>query len=185
MTATAVKLERLQLSRADNARYYAPVAICVYIAALCVGLMITSAFLVHMQDVLALTFAGLFGLLLSGALGALFWYVQRRELRYWPMSTTQDAAANFDAVLQLMHAVGWQVSAQQRPARLRAHTSGALLHEGEVVEVQFREHEVLIASICDPKVGFSVIGSRRCKLNRERIRARLAGDSAAALGAAR
>src|SRR5271170_7959361 len=101
MTASSMKFERLQLSRADNARYYAPVAICVYIAAICVALMITSGFLIHMQDALALTFAGLFGLLLCAALGSLFWYVQRRELRFWRLTTTRQASANFEAVEQL------------------------------------------------------------------------------------
>ena len=42
--------------------------------------------------------------------------------------------------------------------------------EGEIVAVKFRQHDVLVASICDPGVGFSLVGRRRCTENRERVR---------------
>jgi hypothetical protein len=45
-----------------------------------------------------------------------------------------------------------------------------MLQEGERVAVQFRDQQVLIACICDPGVGFSLVGRRRCQHNREQVR---------------
>ena len=36
--------------------------------------------------------------------------------------------------------------------------------------VLLRERQVLIACICDPGVGFSLVGRRRCQHNRELVR---------------
>jgi hypothetical protein len=47
---------------------------------------------------------------------------------------------------------------------------GSLLTEGEIVAVKFRQSDVLVASICDPGVGFSLVGRRRCLQNREAVR---------------
>jgi hypothetical protein len=38
------------------------------------------------------------------------------------------------------------------------------------VVVLFRERQVLIACICDPGVGFSLVGRRRCQHNRELVK---------------
>ena len=63
--------ERLKLTGVDRLRYFAPTAICIYLAVLCVVLIITSAFIVSLQNAVAITVAGLFGLLLSSGLGLL------------------------------------------------------------------------------------------------------------------
>ena len=63
------QVERLRLAGMERAKYFAPVAICAYLAALCVALIITSAFLDGVRDAVAITAAGIFGLLVCGSLG--------------------------------------------------------------------------------------------------------------------
>jgi hypothetical protein len=106
--------ERLELTGVDRIRYFVPTAICIYLAALCAVLIVTSAFLV-------------------------------------------DRA-------------GWRILVQDPPRRLDAQTLGAILNIGERVVVQFRDHDVLIASICDPSIGFSLAGRRHCAGHREFVR---------------
>ena len=53
---------------------------------------------------------------------------------------------------------------------LLAQTSGALLDVGERVAVRFRDSDVLVASICDPSIGFSLAGRRHCADHREYVR---------------
>ncbi len=42
--------------------------------------------------------------------------------------------------------------------------------EGERVCVEFRDDQVLVASICDPNVGFSLVGHQRCVQHCEQVR---------------
>lgn len=165
-------IERLQLAGIERAQYFAPVAICGYLAALCLALTVTSAFLVNMRDARAITAAGIFGLLVSGGLGALVLRSQLRELRYVVVTTQSDPIANFEAVGRLAQSSGWHVTAEEPGRRLQApaRTPGSVLSEGEIVAVQFRQHEVLVASICDPAVGFSLVGRSRSTQNRELVR---------------
>ena len=44
----------MKLAGLERVKYFAPVAICVYLAVLCVGLIVTSAFVENMRDVLAI-----------------------------------------------------------------------------------------------------------------------------------
>jgi hypothetical protein len=162
--------ERLQLAGIERAKYFAPVAICGYLAALCLALIVTSPFLVNMHDAIAITAAGVFGLLASAGLGAIFLRSQLRELRYMVVPTLSDPIANFEAVGRLAQSSGWQVTSEEPGRRLQARTSGSILSEGEIVAVQFRQHDVLVASICDPGVGFSLVGRSRCIQNRELVR---------------
>ncbi len=169
-TAIAGRPERLQLVGLERAKYFAPVAICGYVAALCVALIVTSAFLDNIRDAIAITAAGIFGLLLSGCLGAAILRVQLRELRYVVVTTQGDPLTNFEAVGRLVQRSGWHVTAQVPGKCLEARTSGSILSEGEIVAVKFRQADVLVASICDPGVGFSLVGRRRCIQNREAVR---------------
>jgi hypothetical protein len=162
--------ERMQLTGVDRLRYFVPTAICMYLAALCVVLMITSAFLVSRQNAVAVTVAGLYGLLLSGGLGALFWYAQRRDLRFLRITTSAGAQANFAAVRSAVERAGWRLLVQDPGRRLVAQTSGALLDVGERVAVEFHDGDVLVASICDPSIGFSLAGRRHCAEHRELVR---------------
>jgi len=162
--------ERLKLVGLERAKYFAPVAICVYLAGLCVALIITSAFVENMRDVIAITAAGIFGLLLSGSLGAAILSVQLRELSYVRVQTRSGADENFQAVGRLAQSSGWHVTCEVPGRCLEARTSGSILTEGEIVAVKFRGSEVLVASICDPGVGFSLVGRRRCLQNREAVR---------------
>lgn len=123
-----------------------------------------------MRDVIAITAAGIFGLLLSGALGAAILRVQLRELCYVLVPTHGDAIANFRAVSRLAASSGWHITSETPGRYLEARTSGSILTEGEIVAVKFREGDVLVASICDPSVGFSLVGRRRCRQNREAVR---------------
>ncbi len=145
-------------------------AVCGYLAGLCVALIITSAFVENMKDVLAITAAGIFGLLVSGALGAAILRVQLRELRYLAVATDFDPMASFEAVSRLVQSSGWHITAEVPGRCLEARTSGSILTEGEIVSVKFRQGEVLVACICDPGVGFSLVGRRRCTQNREAVR---------------
>jgi hypothetical protein len=162
--------ERMELLAGDRARYFAPTTICVYLAVLCFALIVTSAFLDKLQDAVAVTAAGVFGLVLSGGLGALFWRTQRRDLQYERVATSSDAAANYAAVCAAARAAGWRILREEPPVRLDAQTPVSLLEVGERVQVQFRGRDVLIASICDPSVGFSLVGRRHCAEHRDFVR---------------
>jgi len=170
--------ERLELAGTERVRYFAPTAICFYLATLCAMLIVTSAFLVHMQDAVAVTAAGVFGLLSSGGLGVVFWRAQRRDLLYERVATASEASRNFEAVRSAALGAGWRITEEEPARRLVAQTAHSLLTVGERVAVRFRDREVLIASICDPSVGFSLVGRRRCEAHRNLVRrAVLAGGS--------
>ena len=163
--------ERLKLTGVDRLRYFAPTAICIYLAVLCVVLIITSAFIVSLQNAVAITVAGLFGLLLSSGLGVLFWRTQRRDLQFLRVATTSDAQSNFEAVRSAVDRAGWRILVEDTRAQTRGPDVGyALLKVGERVAVLFRGREVLIASICDPSIGFSLAGRRHCAVHREFVR---------------
>ena len=165
-----MEAQRLQLVGMDRARYFLPTAICVYLSALCLVLIVTSAFLVSLQNAVAVTAAGLFGLLLSAGLGYLFWHAQRRDLLYTRVPTAFDAGSNFDAVRSAVARAGWRICSEEPARRLDAQTRVTLLDVGERVSVQFEDHDVLIASICDPSVGFSLAGRQHCAEHRELVR---------------
>jgi hypothetical protein len=165
-----VNAERMQLTGADRLRYFAPTAICIYLSILCAVLVVTSAFLVSMQNAVAVTGAWLFGLLLSSGLGLLFWRAQRRDLQFSRVATTSDAQSNFEAVRSALDRAGWRILVDEPGERLEAQTAGMLLNVGERVAVQFRGSEVLIACICDPSIGFSLAGRRHCAVHREFVR---------------
>jgi hypothetical protein len=162
--------ERMELVGVDRARYFVPTAICGSLAVLCVALILTSAFLASLQDAVAVSAAGVFGLLLSGGLGLIFWRAQRRDLQYLRVATSSDAPANFEAVRSAAQRAGWRILREDPARRLDAQTPLSLLDVGERVQVQFRDSEVLIASICDPSVGFSLVGRRHCAEHRELVR---------------
>ena len=172
-----MKTERLQLVGFDRARYFMPTAICVYLGVLCSVLVITSAFLANLQNSVAVAAAGVFGLILSGGLGWLFWSAQRRDLNYTRIATCADAAANHAAVRAAIAAAGWTILRDEPARRLDARASVLLLNEGERVTVQFRDGEVLVACICDPSVGFSLAGRRHCAEHRERVRRAVSGQA--------
>jgi hypothetical protein len=169
-------MERLQLVGWDRARYFMPTVICLYLTALCLVLVVTSAFLANLQNAVAVAAAGLFGFLLSGGMGLVLWSAQRRDLRYVTVETLADAAANFDIVQAAALGAGWRIVRAEPGRRLEARTSVLLLDEGERVAVQFRGRDVLVASICDPSVGFSLVGRRHCLEHRELIRRAVVGE---------
>jgi len=162
--------ERMQLSGVDRLRYFVPTAICMYLAALCAVLIVTSAFIVSRQNAVAVTVAGLYGLSLSGGLGLIFWYAQRRDLQFLRITTPADAQSNFEAVRSAVDRAGWRLLVQDPGRRLVAQTAGALLDIGERVDIQFHDSEVLVACICDPSIGFSLAGRRHCADHREYVR---------------
>ena len=161
--------ERLQLFGRDWARYFAPVAICVYVAAICAAMIVTSAFLTNRHESLAISAAGLFGLVLSCALGAALLFTQLHELRFVGIHTRSDSQSQYQRILALARDQGWRITEERAGQRLEVRTTGSVLDAGELVVVQFRADEVLVASICDPSVGFSLVGQRRCQRNRELV----------------
>jgi hypothetical protein len=165
------QVERLHLAGFERVKYFAPVAICGYLAALCVALIITSAFLDSIRDAIAITAAGIFGLLVSGGLGAAILRVQLQELRYLVIPTQADADRNFEVVYRLALESGWRVTTKVPGRCLEARTpGGSILAEGEIVAVSFRQKDVLVACITDPGVGFSLVGRRRCISHRDLVR---------------
>jgi hypothetical protein len=138
-------------------------------------LIATSAFLVTVQNAVAVTAAGVFGLALTGGLGLVFWRAQRRDLLYTRLATTGDATTNFDAILSAATAAGWRIVRTDAPRRLDAETSVTLLESGERIAVRFQGSEVLVACICDPSVGFSLVGRRHCAEHRELVRRAVSG----------
>jgi hypothetical protein len=169
-----MKVERLQLVGLDRARYFMPTAICLYLGVVCSVLVITSAFLVHLQNAVAVAATGVFGLLLSCGLGCAFWTAQRRELQFIRVPTGAAAEANYAAVRAAMQSAGWRIVREEPARRLEAQASVLLLDEGERITVQFRDGDVLIACICDPGVGFSLAGRRHCAAHRDHLRRALA-----------
>jgi hypothetical protein len=123
-----------------------------------------------MQDAPAVTAAGLFGLVMSGLLGLAFFYSQRRELQYDRIVTSNDARANFQAVRAALLDVQWRVTSELSDRQLDAQTSDSRFTVGERVQIRFAGSDVLVASICDPSVGFSLVGRRRCAENRGLVR---------------
>src|SRR5579862_4288904 len=133
-----MQAERLHLAGFERMKYFAPVAICAYLAALCVALIITSAFLDNIRDAIAITAAGIFGLLLSGGLGAAILRVQLRELRYVVVPTRGSADENFTAVMRMAESSEWKVTVKVPGRCLEARSRGSMLTEGEYVVVRFR-----------------------------------------------
>jgi hypothetical protein len=162
--------ERMELRGFERWRYFAPTAICVYLALICVALLVTSAFLSKMQQALAVTASGIYGLMISGGLGLLFWRAQRRDLRFERIRTESAEGANFAAVRAAALNAGWSIRREVEPRLLEAQTSGGILEAGERVVVQCRGFEVLVASICDPTVGFTLSGRRSCRAHRAMVR---------------
>jgi hypothetical protein len=160
----------MKLTGVDRLRYFVPTAICLYLAALCAVLIVTSAFVVSRQNAVAITVAGLYGLLLSGGLGLIFWLAQRRDLRFLRIATSSDSESNFAAVRAAADRAGWRILVQDPGRRFVAQTPGPLLDVGERVVVHFCDGEVLVASICDPSIGFSLAGRRHCAGHREFVR---------------
>jgi hypothetical protein len=165
-----MRTEKLRLTGAQRAKYFAPVALCVYLATLCAAICITALFLNNPRQAVATLAAGLFGLLLSGALGATILFVQVNETRYQTVTTRTDAFTNFEAVHRLAQHLGWQITLAEVGGCLEAITPDSMSQEGEIVSVQLRQNQVLVASICNPNVGFSLTGRQRCHRNRELIR---------------
>src|SRR5208283_2872638 len=165
-----MNVERVELAGFERLRYFAPTAMCVYLALICLALLVTSAFLDKMHGALAVTASGIYGLMVSGGLGLLFWRAQRRDLRFERIATETGEAANFTAVRAAALEAGWSIRRELAPRLLEAQTAGGILATGERVVVQFRGYEVLVASICDPTVGFTLSGRRRCHAHREMVR---------------
>ena len=163
-------VQRMELKGAERAKYFAATIICVYLAALCAALIVTSAVFSTMQDAAAVTAAGLFGLVMSGLLGLAFFWSQRRELQYDRIVTSNDSGTNFRAVRASILAAQWRVISELPDRQLDAQTADSRFAVGERVQIRFAGSDVLVASICDPSVGFSLVGRRRCAEHRDFVR---------------
>ena len=162
-------LPTLELQGADRARYFAPVMFFGFLAALCVALITITPFLVSFHDAMALAAAGVFGLLATGGVGALILRLQLRWLRYTAVPISVDADTALEAVRRLATESGWKIT-HQGSGDLEAETPGTMFVEGERVSVRIRDQQLLVASICDPQVGFSLTGHERCRQHCERVR---------------
>ncbi len=159
----------LRLHGIDRARYFAPVMFFAFLAALCLATIAVSAFLVTFHDALAITAAGVFGMLATGAAGAVILRLQLRWLRFTAIAITTDRHTALAAIRRLAAEAGWRIT-RQADDGLEARTPDTLFAEGERVCVEIRDQQVLVASICDPNVGFSLVGHQRCQQHCERVR---------------
>jgi hypothetical protein len=162
-------LPTLRLRGIDRARYFAPVVFFGFLAALCLALITVCPFLVTIHDTVAIAAAGVFGLLATGGVGALILGLQLRWLRYTSVPIGIDADTALEAVRSLAVEAGWKIT-RQTAGSLEATTAGTMFAEGERVSVEIRDQQLLVASICDPNVGFSLTGHQRCRQNCERVR---------------
>ena len=105
----------------------------------------------------------------TGAAGLVILRLQLRWLRYTSIPLYTERSAAIAAVRQLIADAGWRIT-RQSSGGLEARTPGSMFDEGERISVEFRDHEVLVASICDPQVGFSLVGHQRCIQHCERVR---------------
>jgi hypothetical protein len=158
--------ERFELTRAERASYFAPTAICGYLTALCLALVATSAFLRRMPGAIALTAVGILGGAFAGGLGIALYALQQRDRRYAMHATGRAAQANYAAAEAAMRDAGWEITASVPGERLEARTIGSMMLAGERIAVRFAGTRVWVASICDPGVGFSLPGRRRCERHR-------------------
>ncbi len=108
-------------------------------------------------------------MLATGATGAVILHLQLRWLRYSAIPISTDADQAFAAVRRLVNEAGWRIT-RQAEDELEVRTPDTLFAEGERVSVKIRDHEVLVASICDPNVGFSLVGHERCRQHCDRVR---------------
>jgi hypothetical protein len=151
-------------------RYFAPTLICTYLTLMCLALLVTSWFLPRDANALTISATAIYGILFSGLVAWLFWRAQRRDLRYLHIPTETYAEIYFERVYAAIVETGWEVREEQSGVRIEAQTVGTFLLRGERISVQFIGHEVLVASICDPSVGFSLAGRRKCLAHREMVR---------------
>jgi hypothetical protein len=147
-----------------------PTLICSYLMLMCLALLVTSWFLPRNQNALTIAATALYGLLSSGVMAWLFWRSQRWELRFQRVPTETRATRYFASVHAAIVEAGWQIREQQEGVRIEAQTAGTLLLRGERISIAFEGHEVLVASICDPSVGFSLAGRRKCQAHRDMVR---------------
>lgn len=161
--------DRLTLVGPERTKYFAPVAFCGYLIAMCLAIIFTAAFLKDLGEAAAVSAVGAFGLALAAALGVLVLRVQLRELRYVTVETPRQPAENFALVRKLALSLGWRITCEAPADRLEASTPNSMLQQGEIVAVRFRQGQVSIASICNPAVGFSLTGRAHCRRHRERV----------------
>jgi len=161
---------RLQLPRLDRFIYFAPTLFFAYLAALCTALILTSVFLVRMRNPEAIAGAGIFGLLVTAGVGSLLLRAQLRDLRYMRLATRGDAQSNYAAVLKVVRAAGWVTTGSANAEFIDARVSDSLLSRGEWVSVRFQDRDVWIASICDPRIGFSLVARKRLRHYKDLIK---------------
>jgi hypothetical protein len=161
-TAEGTVLDRLQLPRVERLIYFAPAMFFAYLAALCAALILTSIFLVKVRNPEAIAGAGLFGLIVTVGLGVLLVRAQLKDLRYLRLPTQADAHTNYGIVLNTIRSAGWSVTRSKEDELIDARVADSLLSAGEWVAIRFSGRDVWIASICDPRVGFSLVARRRC-----------------------
>jgi hypothetical protein len=169
-TADGTVIERLQLPRVERLIDFAPAMFFAYLALLCSALILTSIFLVNVRNPEAIAGAGIFGLLVTVGLGTLLIRTQLNDLRYIRLPTRADAKTNYGIVLKSIQDAGWSVTRSKEAELIDARVADSLLSAGEWVAVRFTGADVWIASICDPRVGFSLVARKRCARYKELVK---------------
>jgi hypothetical protein len=160
--------ETLQLRGFDRALFFAPLWCCLYVAGLSLAVMIVAPF-ASVSDWRGAEAGGLFGLLLSGALALALRTLQRRQLRCLVLHTQRGAASNYHEVERVLAAFGWRVTHREPGNLIEARTGEGALHDGDLIAVRLRDHDVIVGSIPDPSISYSRSAAARCAAYRERV----------------
>jgi len=83
----------------------------------------------------------------------LFWRSQRWELRFSTGADRNACHRYFASVHAAIVEAGWQIREQQEGVRIEARPRHVAVR-GERISIAFEGHEVLVASICDPRWAF-------------------------------
>jgi len=162
------------LRGSDRLRYFGPSLFVGYLTVLCAALTLISAAFTTLPDPAAIIATGIMGTALTGGLTLLVFKVQRRDLRYRTMTTRRNAEANYATVYATVTTAGWIIVRSHPGQSIEVEVSGTFLSRGEMISCVFQGQNVKLAAICDPQVGFSLAGRRRCREHLQRITEALA-----------
>lgn len=163
----ALKTGRLKLSPLDTFAHYAIVMCFFACPVLFVGLYLRDV----IQGTSKLLSSGVlvFGWV-SALLGILFYWMQRRRLKFTPVHTTLPREQLDDAIETVANALEW-IPYDIQPSFIIAKTHPSFVSGsfGEQITVVFDQDRILINSICDPDKRSSIVSMGRNRRNVERL----------------
>ena len=172
-----MQAERLQLAGFERVKYFAPVAICGYLSALCVALIITSAFLDNMRDAIAITAAGVFGLLVSGGPWARRFCACNCASCATSWCRRMPIRTRISRPSGVWPNVGLARDRERAGRCLEARTRAPSLAKARSWPYGSARTTSWSPASAIPGVGFSLVGRRRCTQNRELVRLAVSAEA--------